>query len=381
MRIGVVSPYDYLYPGGVSEHVRCLSATLRTMGHEVTVLAPSREPLPDQEAHRFVRMGRSLPVPGNGSLARIGLSMSLGPRVQRILEVNRFDVVHYHEPLLPTVSTTVLRRHRGANVGTFHAYAPRSRAYQLGKTWLAPYFRRLHSRIAVSLSARDLVRRYFPGEYHVIPNGVDTTRFSPSQRSVPGMRRDGMHTLLYVGRLDKRKGVHSLIDAFAMLREARTDVCLVIVGDGPTRAACERHVVRQRIPDVEFRGFVDAAALPGYYAGADVFCAPATGQESFGIVLLEAMASGVPVLASAIAGYSEIVGHEREGLLLPPGDAAAWSRALAALLDDPAGRHRLGAAGAIRARRYDWKQVAAEILEVYEEARLRSQSEMVVSSA
>jgi phosphatidylinositol alpha-mannosyltransferase len=182
----MVSPYDYLYPGGVSEHVHCLSATLRVMGHEVTVLAPSSEPVPDQEAHRVVRMGRSLPVPGNGSVARIGLSMSLGPRVHRILDSNRFDVVHYHEPLLPTVSTTVLHRHRGANVGTFHAYAPRSRDYQLGRPWLMPYFRRLHSCIAVSLSARDHVRRYFPGDYHVIPNGVDTTRFSPSQAAVPG---------------------------------------------------------------------------------------------------------------------------------------------------------------------------------------------------
>jgi phosphatidylinositol alpha-mannosyltransferase len=379
MRIAIVSPYDYFYPGGVGEHVRGLSAALRDRGHEVTVLAPSNVATSGVATPGYVRMGRSVPVPGNGSLAHIGLSVSLGRRVDELLDTACFDVIHYHEPLLPTVPLTVLRRHHGANVGTFHAYAGRSLGYQYGRRFLSRYFRRLHSCIAVSVPACDHVRRYFPGDYHVIPNGVDTTRFAPSRPPHQGLRRSGMFTLLFVGRLDKRKGLETLLAAYEMLRTVRSDVRLVLVGDGPKGAACRRHVARRHIPDVDFRGFVDAAMLPGYYTGADIFCAPATGQESFGIVLLEAMASGVPVVASAIAGFSEIIGNGREGLLLPPGDAAAWSRALAALLDDPARRRRMRAAGVAAAQRYAWQRVTEEILEVYEEARLRERRGLVAA--
>jgi len=297
MRIAIVSPYDYFYPGGVGEHVRGLSAALRDRGHEVTVLAPSNVATSGVATPGYVRMGRSVPVPGNGSLAHIGLSVSLGRRVDELLDTACFDVIHYHEPLLPTVPLTVLRRHHGAKVGTFHADAGRSLGYQYGRRFLSRYFRRLHSCIAVSVPACDHIRRYFPGDYHVIPNGVDTTRFAPSRPPHQGLRRSGMFTLLFVGRLDKRKGLETLLDAYEMLRTVRSDVRLVLVGDGPKGAACRRHVARHHIPDVDFRGFVDAAMLPGYYTGADIFCAPATGQESFGIVLLEAMASGVPVVA------------------------------------------------------------------------------------
>lgn len=369
LTIGIVSAYDYGYPGGVSEHIRCLAAALRGLGHEVTVMAPSSVVGEGHGIPGYVRVGGTVPVRGNRSVARVGLSPFVGPRVRALVEGAGFDVIHYHEPLLPMLPMIVLRRSRGANVGTFHAYAPESLAYRWGRPLLTPYFRRLHACIAVSESARDLARRYFPGAYRVVPNGVDIRRFSPDLRPCAEFRSAGKYTLLFVGRLDQRKGLRPLLEAFAIVRRHRSDVRLVIVGEGPLRGASERYVARTQIPDVQFAGFVSAEALPGCYAAADVFCAPATGEESFGIVLLEAMATGTPIAASAIAGFSRVVSNGRQGLLLPPGDPRAWSAALCALLDDPARRRSMSRMGVADARRYDWTRVAGEVLEVYQEAR------------
>lgn len=368
LRVGLVSAYDYAYPGGVSEHMRGLAAALRGRGHEVTVLAPSNAPGQEPETPGYVRMGRTVPVRGNGSIAHIGLSPFLACRARHVVRARRFDVVHYHEPLLPTLPLLVLHAHRGVNVGTFHASAESSAAYRWGRPLLARYVSRLHARIAVSDPARELAERYFPGDYRIVPNGVDTRRFAACRGPYEPFRRPGQLTVLSVGRLDRRKGLEPLLAAFAMLRRRRDDVRLVIVGDGPLRPACERFVSRHEVPDVSFAGFVDIGVLPSCYKAADVFCAPATGNESFGIVLLEAMASGVPVLASAIPGFSRIIAHDRQGLLLPPGEPGAWAAALGELLDDPVRRRRMAQAGVADARRYDWSRVAAEVLEVYEEA-------------
>ena len=188
-----------------------------------------------------------------------------------------------------------------------------------------------------------------------------------------------MSTILFVGRLDRRKGLPTLLAAYAALRCSRDDARLVIVGDGPLRPDCERYVRQHAVPDVHFAGFVDAATLPRCYAAADVFCAPATGEESFGIVLLEAMASGVPVVASAIPGFAGVLSHGRTGLLLPAQNPAAWSRALGALLDDPARRVVMAQAGVHEAERYDWGHIAEEVLDVYAEARSRKQLGIVAA--
>lgn len=379
VQIAMVSSYDYLHPGGVGEHVRSLSAALRRRGHEVVVLAPG-SPAETQGIRDYVRTGRSHAVPGNGSVAHVGLAPRLSTEARRLLRTTRFDIVHYHEPLLPMVPMLVLRAHRGANVGTFHSSAERSPAYRCGRPLLMATFRRLHMCIAVSEPARDFAARYFPGDYRIVPNGVDTTRFHPRPTPGDGLRA-GTSTILFVGRIDRRKGLPTLLEAFLMLRRERDDARLVIAGDGPRRAACERYVLRHAVPDVTFAGFVGAQALPGYYAAADVFCAPSTGQESFGIVLLEAMASGLPIIASAIPGYSRIVTHGRHGLLLPPKDPSALARGLAVLLDDPVARRRMGRAGVVDARRYDWDVIAGEILEVYAEARERHRRGILAADA
>jgi phosphatidylinositol alpha-mannosyltransferase len=379
MRIGLVSPYDFLHPGGVSEHIRHLSAQLRRRGHEVTVLAPSSRVGDDHGITGYVRIGRSVPVRSNGSVARIALSFHLVRRVRALLADAEFDVVHYHEPLVPALPITVLRFHRGANVATFHAMARRNLGYYYGRPFLKRYFNRLHACIAVSAPARDFIARYFNGDYRIVPNGIDCSRFSPLLEPLQAERTPGQSTVLFVGRLESRKGFPTLLQAYAQVRRRRADVRLVVVGDGPMRWGYEAEAEGLRIPDVEFCGHVSAELLPRYYASADVFCAPATGRESFGIVLLEAMASGVPVLASDIAGFGQVVDSGVNGWLVPPKQPEEWARALDALLDDPTARRAMGDAGVRKAQGYDWVRVVDSVLDVYQDAQHRAAAHQVAS--
>lgn len=377
MKVCLVSPYDFFHPGGVTEHVRHLADRLRARGHEVVIMAPSSRVSDDHGIPGYVRIGRSVPVRSNGSVARVALSFHLVRRVRSLLAREDFDVVHYHEPLVPGLPLTTLRFHRGANVGTFHAMARRNLGYYYGRYVLGRYFKRLHARVAVSAPARDFVSRYFDGDYRIIPNGIDTRRFHPELEPVPGTRSDGQATILFVGRMEQRKGFPVLLQAYKLLRQQRADARLVVVGDGPMRWGYERQVEAENIPDVLFCGHVGGDVLPRYYASADVFCAPAIGGESFGIVLLEAMACGVPVLASAIPGFSQVVASGQDGLLAPPRQPAVWAQALESLLNEPELRRTMGRAGVEKAQRYDWIRVTDDILAVYEEARARARAEPV----
>ena len=379
MKICLVSPYDYSHPGGVSEHVRHLAEELRARDHRVMVMAPSTELDDDHGIADYIRIGRSVPVPGNGSVARIALSFHLARRVRGLLDHHAFDVVHYHEPLSPALPITTLRFHRGANVGTFHAYARRNLGYYYARPFLKRYFKRLHSCIAVSVPARDFVSRYFPAEYHIVPNGIDTRRFRPGHEPLPQLRTPGWYTLLFVGRLEQRKGLPTLLDAYAQLRRRRANVRLVVVGDGPGRWGYERYVESEAIPDVQFLGHVEADMLPRCYASADIFCAPAVGRESFGIVLLEAMASGVPVLASAIPGFSQVISDGQDGLLVRTGDSAAWSQTLDRVLGNDVERRRLARNGLHTSQRYDWARIVDVVLDVYAEARDRARHHLVAA--
>jgi phosphatidylinositol alpha-mannosyltransferase len=379
VKICLVSPYDYSHPGGVSEHVRHLAEELRARDHSVMIMAPSNSLDDDHGIPGYVRIGRSTPMPGNGSVARIALSFHLVRRVRHLLDAEEFDVVHYHEPLVPALPITVLRFHRGANVGTFHAFQRRNLGYYYGRPFLKRYFKRLHSCIAVSIPARDFVSRYFAGDYHVVPNGIETTRFRPHLAPLPELRTEGRKTVLFVGRMEQRKGLPTLLDAYAQVRRLRDDVRLVVVGDGNMRWGYERYVESEQIPDVRFCGHVDAAVLPHCYASADVFCSPALRGESFGIVLLEAMASGVPVIASEIPGFAQVVTHDRDGMLVPPGNTEAWTSALDGLLSDAPRRRRYSEAGLQTSQRYDWARVVDAVHEVYDQARARARANTVAA--
>jgi phosphatidyl-myo-inositol alpha-mannosyltransferase len=370
MKIGLVSPYDWSHPGGVSEHIRHLGAQLRGLGHEVRVMAPSaRRDAADPD---FYRIGGVVSIPANDSVARITLSLNLSRRVGAILESEDFDVLHFHEPFMPALPPTVLRMSRAANVGTFHAYAKRNLGYYYGRPFIHPYLRRLHETIAVSDPARGFLCHYFPEvNPHVIPNGVDVETFRPGHTPIRHLR-DGMVNVIFVGRLEKRKGLGDLVLGFRELQARVPRTRLIIVGDGPLRSQLEHKVARHRLDNVVMTGYVPRTVLPRYYASADIACFPATGGESFGVVLLEAMSSGLPVVATEVPGYMTVVEPGRDSLTVRPRSPIELGATLTVMARDPELRARLAENALAKAQRYAWREVAARVIEVYRSARARA---------
>ena len=367
MKIALVSPYDLAYPGGEAEHVSHLAREFRAVGHEVHILAPSSaDPVPLGSEPYLHRIGRVVPIPTNGSVARIDLSLRSYRRVKRLLRELEFDVIHLHEPFMPALPPSVLHHSKATNVATFHAFRRSNFAYFYARLVAQPLFNKLHGLIAVSRPARDFVAEYFPGDYRIIPNGVDYDRFATPVEPLSRFA-DGRPTVLFVGRLEKRKGLKYLLRAWAHVRRQLKDARLVVVGDGRPRRAFERYAASRGWSEVSFEGYVSDAELVHYFQSCDVFCAPSTGQESFGIVLLEAMAAARPIVASRIPGYDEVVEDGVEGILVPPKDDEELARALVRLLTDRALGRRLGMTGQRKARGYRWDSVAAQVLEFYDE--------------
>jgi phosphatidylinositol alpha-mannosyltransferase len=377
MKIALVSPYDYRKPGGVGEHVRHLATELQSRGTEVRVLAPSAS-RGEPQVEGLYPLGRPIPVPANGSVARISLSFHLSRKIRAVLDREHFDLIHLHEPLMPALPVTVLRVNSdGVNVGTFHAYARQNLGYYYGRPLLRRLFRHLDAQIAVSEPAKTFVSRYFPADYTVIPNGIDPDCFHPGVRPHPGLTSPDRKTILFLGRLEERKGLSTLLEAYQLLRQVRADCRLLVVGDGPLRRGYERRVEEEGIPDVRFCGFIAEADKPSYFTAADIYCAPNTGKESFGVVLLEAMASGRPVVATAIDGFCQVITDGREGLLVPRGDEAQMAAALARLLDSPRLRREMGERGRRAAEGYAWPLIADRVMSVYESAlRARTRTEV-----
>ncbi|MBI3649300.1 MAG: glycosyltransferase family 4 protein [Actinobacteria bacterium] len=360
MKIALVCPYAWEEPGGVRVHVRELGERLRERGHDVLALAPARG-RPEQAWVRGV--GAPLSVRFGGSFAPISPWPSTRRRVRRALADLGPDVVHVHEPFAPSASFFALRWGGAPVVATFHSGVDRSRLYDLAGPALRRAARGIAVRVAVSERAAEVVRRRAGGAYRVIPNGVDVARFAGAAPADLGPGRK----VLFVGRLHPRKGFATAVEAFRRLGADHADLRLVVAGDGRELAA-----VANLPPELRRRvvllGAVANRDLPPIHAACDAFMAPNTGGESFGVVLAEAMAAGLPVVASDIPGYDEVVTDAIDGLLVPPGDAAALAAALGRLLDDPALAERLREAGRHRAARFDWPLVVEEIEEAYRDA-------------
>lgn len=368
MRIALVSPYDFSYPGGVTNHIACLESHLRQMGHYVKVIGPASQTVPSLDGH-FIPIGKPRPVPASGSICRVTISPWLSPKIKETLNREKFDIVHLHEPFMPMLCTTVLRLSGTVNIGTFHAHAG-SPGYELGRPFstflLRRWARRLQGRIAVSQPAQQFASKYLPGDYTVIPNGVDLARFSPDVAPIDRFG-DGKLNILFVGRLEKRKGLNYLLEAYRQVRKEVPESRLIVVGPGTRlRRKYEKTISREDIKDVVFVGQVDHDELPRYYRTADVFCAPATSRESFGIILLEAMAMGKPIVASNIEGYASVLTTGKEGLLAPPRDAGGLAESLTTLLTDPAMRREMGEKGRMTAARYSWQHVARRVFDYYQ---------------
>ena len=365
MKIAMVCPYDFTWPGGVTAHVEQLARELGRLGHEVQVLAPhspSRE-VPDIE--QFIPLGRSVPLPSGGSIARVCLSWWLLPKVRDLLRREEFDIIHLHEPMAPILPLCVLEFSKSVNIGTFHASYSHQRLYTLAHPIIKRWHKRLHGGIAVSDAAFRYVNKAFPADYKIIPNGIDVDHFANHPDPWPQFQ-DGKTNILFVGRLEKRKGLKYLLEAYSQLKWDLPDIRLIVVGPGQPDRDSYRILGARSLRDVEFVGKVSYGDLARYYATADIFCSPATGAESFGIVLLEAMAAGKPVVASNIEGYDGILTHNQEGLLFPPKDAEALSEALALLIENPELARRLGASGRKTVEKYRWSVVTAQVAEYYE---------------
>lgn len=370
MKVALVSPYDWHTPGGVNSHVAVLAEQLRERGHEARVLAPASRPVADPEV---ITLGWPLPVHASGSVVRISLDPRLGRQVREVLQREQFDIVHCHEPLMPVLPIHVLRHSKAANprvvnVGTFHARKDGgNRLYWSSRRVLKRWYRELDGKIAVSPPAAQYIERYFRGYYNIIPNGIDVEHWAdPTLERVPELD-DDLTNILYVGRAEKRKGLSYLIRAFGMVNARIPQTRLVIVGpDSRARRRYEASVRRNGQRNVVFVPAQPYDELPRYHRTADIFCSPALGHESQGYVLMEAMASGLPVVASNIDGYASVITHGVDGVLVRPKDSMALADALSALARDTRQRSNLAAAGRQRVEEYSWPRVTQQVLSYYE---------------
>lgn len=366
MKIGLVSPYDFSYSGGVNNHIAHLAKHFTEWGHEVKILAPCSQDVNGSYACPVISIGRPFPISAIGTVARIPVSPWLPFQVALTLQREKFDILHIHEPLIPLLPLTVLQTSPSVNVGTFHAYHNRPRFYKWASPFLKRCLPRLRGKIVVSEPAREFVARHLPADYRVIPNGIDIHHFNGLGAPRPHYD-DGKLNILFVGRLERRKGLDYLLQAYGRVKDQLPPSRLIVVGSGGKNdARYHRMCNHLGIDETVFTGFVSNDDLPGYYASADIFCAPATDGESFGIILLEAMACGVPVIASKVAGYASVLEHEAEGLLVKPKDAADLGQALQKLAGDRSLREQMGTRGRTKAERYNWEHVAREVLEYYQ---------------
>jgi phosphatidyl-myo-inositol alpha-mannosyltransferase len=362
LRIMQVSPYSWDVPGGVQVHVRELSRHLRDLGHEVHILAPGRRPGRRDDA---TIVGRAVPVRGNGSVARISFGPQVSRAVGRAFREFQPDLLHVHEPLVPSVSMHAVLQAKVPVVATFHSNVGRERVsslwFRLAAPMVRPVWNRIARRIAVSEAAlRSVCSRMGDGDLVIVPNGVDVGRFADAPRlSLPA----GRH-ILFVGRLEERKGFPVAVRAFARLAGMYPDLRLLVIGEGSERDAVDAlpPEVRAR---VDMLGRLEDDRLASYLRSADVYIGPATGGESFGIVLAEAMAAGLPVVASDIDGYRDVARDGIEAVLVPPGEPEALVEAVRTVLDDPRLAKSLGDAGRRRAREFDWDVVADRLVTVY----------------
>ena len=362
MKIGIVCPYSWDVPGGVQEHIRDLAEALIKLGHTVSVISPADDD--DALPSYVVPAGRAVAVPYNGSVARLSFGPLSANRVRRWLKDGNFDVLHVHEPAAPSLSLIACWIFDGPIVATMHGANARSRALHAAEPMLRSALEKISGRIAVSEAARTTLVHHLGGDAVLIPNGVTISRFEKAE-PLAGWPGEG-GAIGFLGRMDEpRKGLPVLLRAFELIGSERPGLRLLVAGPGDTTE------VMARIPDelqdrVVLLGQVSEAVKVQVYHSVDVFCAPNTGGESFGIVLAEAMAAGAPIVASDLDAFRRVLRGGRAGELFISGDAADLAAAIGRLLDDPQRRASLSAAASAAVRDYDWSKIARDVVKVYQ---------------
>ncbi len=370
MKIGIVCPYSWDVPGGVQFHIRDLAEHLIGAGHQVSVLAPADEdtPLPPY----VVSAGRAVPVPYNGSVARLNFGFLSAARVRRWLHDGSFDVIHIHEPSSPSLGLLTCWAAQGPMVATFHTSNPRSKAMIAAYALLQHALEKISARIAVSEYARRTLVEHLGGDAVVIPNGVDVGFFAkaeprPQWQSAPARRgRPKGGTIGFIGRIDEpRKGLPVLMRALPKILAERPGARLLVAGRGDQQEAVQ-NLPREMHANVEFLGMISDADKARLLRSVDLYVAPNTGGESFGIILVEAMSAGAPVLASDLDAFAQVLDQGAAGELFANEDADALAAAAVRLLGDDVRRAELRKHGSAHVRRFDWAVVGADILAVYE---------------
>ncbi len=363
MRLGIVCPYSLDVPGGVQFHIRDLAEHLIELGHDVSVLAPADD---DTPVPSYVQSaGRALPVAYNGSVARLTFGPVASARVRRWLAEGDFDLVHLHEPQVPSLSLIALWAAELPVVATFHTSIARSRWLTVSYPFLRPGMEKIAARIAVSEDARRTLVEHLGGDAVVIPNGVDCDVFAAAATDPRWTGTPQAPTIAFLGRIDEpRKGLQVLAEAFGRVRERVPGVRLFVAGNGDLEEAAERF--GSHAEAVTFLGGVTDDEKASLLASVDVYVAPQTGGESFGIVLVEAMSAGTTVVASDLGAFRRVLDDGRCGALFTTGDPASLADRLAEVLGDPEQREALRTHGSAWVRRYDWSTVAHQLLEVYE---------------
>lgn len=356
MRILFVSDFYYPHIGGVTEHIYHLANEFENMGHKVRVLTANIEGDLKPDERRVIRLGKSMVVPMNQSNARMTgwVNQSLLSRI-----VNDYDVIHIHGIIAPTLPLLSLKVSKKTNIFTFHPTFESSNLYKISKGYLRHYFEKIDGKIAVSVTARDSICRYFPGDYRIIPNGVDKKRF----RAVD--KKKNPFEILFVGRIEPRKGLQFLIDALPRIKKEFPKAKLTVVGGGYKDMRLD--IPSEIENSIKFLGFVSPADLPGIFSHASVFVSPAICGESFGIVLLEAMGTETPVIASSIPGYRCVIEDGRNGLLVAPESSKDVADKVIALFEDKNLCKRLVKGGLRTVDKYSWDVVAKDIMDFYYE--------------
>lgn len=360
MRVGMLCPYSLTVPGGVQMQVLGLAREVRSRGVEARVLGPCDGPPP---ASFVTPLGNSLPTSANGSIAPLAPDPPAMFRTLQVLAAERFDVLHLHEPMVPGPTLTAAVTHRYPTVGTFHA-AGRSASYRLIKPWLLSWIKRIDHKVVVSKDALALVQSHLGGDYEVLFNGVEVDRI---RRAAPfPVAADEPPAIFFCGRHEERKGLAVLIDAFDRLD---VDVQLWIASNGPDTAALTKRTAND--DRVRWLGRISDEEKFARLRAASVFCAPSLGGESFGVVLIEAMAAGTTVVASSLDGYRNVATDEEDSLLSPPGDVDALAAQLRRAVGDPALAQRLRTAGDARAERFAMSALADRYIEIYHDLATR----------
>ncbi len=375
MKVLMATDHYYPYPGGITEHTFHLSKELIKLGVDVEILTSNfrhefiEEP-DESKKMKVHRVGTAYYIRANKSQTCFSFSRKITEQIKYVIENGKYNIVHSQNSVAPTIPYLSLLYSNSVNFATFHSCHGFSLGYELFKPLFMQVYTKLDGKIFVSKPAQETIARHFPvDEYRIIPNGIDVDKFNPEGEKyhLPFEVKNNEVIILFVGRLELRKGTKYLIQAFNLLARKYSNIRLLIAGDGPLRSSLENSVDNSIKDRVHFLGFVSGKDLPALYRTCDIFVSPAIGGESFGIVLLEAMASGKPVIAANNEGYREVVDDGANGFLFERKNVEDLAYKLSILIDNPDLRSKMGTLGRQKSLEFSWQKIAKEVLNYYED--------------